>query len=196
MSTGAVKPGAGRAVTRRFAVDGLATPEPFAGRLPEVYAEGDLGGRFVAAFDDVLAPVFAVLDCLDAYWRPWLAPDDFVDWLAGWVGADGLAELPPRLRREAVAEAVRVHRLRGTPAGLTAQLRLLGVRAEVSDNGGAAWSATPGGALPGGPRQFLLVRVAPPRAGEGTAEELLRRVETLVAEHRPAHVAYRVELFA
>ncbi|MET9611342.1 phage tail protein [Kitasatospora indigofera] len=187
--TGPQRPGGGGA---RYAVDGLASPRPFAARLPEVYADGEFGGRFVAAFDDVLAPVFAVLDCLDAYWDPRLAPADFLAWLAGWVAADAMAGQPVERLRLAVGEAVRVHRLRGTVPGLTEQLRLLGVEAEVTDNGGAHWSATPNGPLPGSPRQSLLVRVAVP-AAEGDPTALLRRAEALVEEHRPAHVGYRVE---
>jgi len=42
--------------------------------------------RFCSAFDEVLAPVFATLDGLPAYLDPALASEDFLDWLADWVG--------------------------------------------------------------------------------------------------------------
>ena len=44
--------------------------------------------RFVSTFDTALAPVIATLDGLPGYVDPWLAPTDFLDWLAGWVGVE------------------------------------------------------------------------------------------------------------
>src|SRR4029453_7641000 len=69
----------------RATAAGLATPPPIGEHLPALFQEDEFAQRFVGALDEVLAPVFAVLDCLDAYLDPWLAPPDFVDWLADWV---------------------------------------------------------------------------------------------------------------
>ncbi|MGR4882456.1 phage tail protein [Streptomyces sp. LARHCF249] len=173
----------------RAAVPGLASPHPFAGRLPEVYAESDFAVRFTAAFDDLLAPVHVTLDCLDSYFDPRLAPVDFLDWLAGWVLAGDTAQLSEERRRTAVGEALTAHRRRGTLAGLTARLSLLGIDAEVRDSGGTAWSATPNGPLPGTARGPLVVR---PRLPEDPAG-CLRVVASVVDEHRPAHVPCLIE---
>ncbi|MFF4243645.1 phage tail protein [Streptomyces sp. NPDC001822] len=56
--------------------------------LPAVFADDDLAQRFVAGIDEVLAPLHNVLDCLDAYFTPSLAPADFTRWLGSWVGAE------------------------------------------------------------------------------------------------------------
>ncbi|GAA1214625.1 phage tail protein [Kitasatospora nipponensis] len=180
-----------RPAGRRYAVPGLATPHPLGERLPGPYADDDFTGRFVAAFDEVLAPVFCVLDCLDAYWNPALAPEDFLDWLAHWVAAD-LGDQPPAARRAAVASATDRHRLRGTARGLAEQVRaVLGGDPQVSESGGAAWSAEPGGPLPGSPQPWLRLRVRLSSTDRATVTRLLA---PLVEANRPAHVPWTVEL--
>ena len=104
----------------RAAVAGLPTPHPLAARLPAVFlddpspvATGGFTQRFVSAFDEVLAPVFATLDCFDAYLDPGLAPDDFVAWLAGWVALDLDDGWTPAQCRELVRGGCSPVRIRG-----------------------------------------------------------------------------------
>ncbi|MGW2874684.1 hypothetical protein ACWDCZ_41715, partial [Kitasatospora sp. NPDC001225] len=66
----------------RAAVPGLPSPHPIGELLPALFAEDDFAQRFTAGLDTVLAPVFATLDNLPAYFQPGLAPADFLDWLA------------------------------------------------------------------------------------------------------------------
>ncbi|MEU3573930.1 SDR family oxidoreductase, partial [Kitasatospora sp. NPDC036755] len=66
----------------RAAVPGLPSPYPIGRLLPAMYADDDFAQRFTAGLDTVLAPVFATLDNLPAYFQPGLAPADFLDWLA------------------------------------------------------------------------------------------------------------------
>ncbi|MGZ4674821.1 MAG: phage tail protein, partial [Ilumatobacteraceae bacterium] len=70
----------------RGSIDGMRSPVPIASLLPGIYHSDEFTNQFTGGFDDVLAPVSATLDCLDAYVDPWLAPEDFLEWLAGWVG--------------------------------------------------------------------------------------------------------------
>ena len=70
----------------RGTVDGLRSPVPIAGLLPGIYQDDQFTQDFTGGLDDVLAPVFATLDNIDAYVDPWLAPEDFLQWLAGWMG--------------------------------------------------------------------------------------------------------------
>ncbi|MGW1926113.1 phage tail protein [Streptomyces massasporeus] len=69
----------------------------------------------MSGLDVVLAPLFNVLDSLEAYFSPALAPADFVDYLATWVGAELDGDEPLALRRHAVASAVALHRARVSP---------------------------------------------------------------------------------
>lgn len=178
--------------SRRAAIPGLVSPAPFIDRLPAMYADSDFTQRFVAAFDDVLAPVFAVLDCLDAYLDPWLAPADFLAMLGRWTAADTDASQPdsPEGRR-LVAEASASHAARGTMRGLEERLRrVFGIDAEISDNGGVSWSTTAAGPLPGTDELYLRVRV---HSANGDALPL-RNIRTLIEDERPAHVPVRIEV--
>lgn len=173
----------------RVGVPGLPTPHPLADRLPAVYLEDGFVQRFTAALDEVLAPVFATLDGLSGYLDPWLAPADFVDWLANWVALDVDESWTPAQRRELIANAVELHRWRGTPRGLAAHVRLLtGSDAEVVDSGGCVSSDLPNGPLPGASPARVTLRV---RAADAVDEFRLRAA---VAAAVPAHVAVTVEV--
>ncbi|MFI2200188.1 phage tail protein [Streptomyces sp. NPDC020192] len=174
----------------RAAVPGLPSRHPIGGLLPALYADDDFAQRFTGGLDTVLAPVFAALDNLPAYLDPRVAPLDFVAWLASWVGSDDDPEWSADLRREAVVRAVELHRRRGTRRGLVERLRLtLGVNADVSGDGGAAWSRTPGADLPPAPSGAVLVRVWPGR--DPAVDE--HRVREVVRSLCPVHVPCRVE---
>ncbi|MGW0363046.1 phage tail protein [Streptomyces sp. NPDC002990] len=177
----------------RGALDGLPSPHPLGLALPAVYADDDLAQRFVTGLDSMLAPVFNVLDCLEAYFDPALAPADFVDWLADWVGAELGGDEPVEVRRHAVATATALHRRRGTRHGLAEAVRLcFGVLPEITESGGAAWSAKPLGPFPGAPRPALhvAVRLRAPRPGDR------HRLHAVVAAARPAHLPFTAEVLA
>src|SRR5262249_43431721 len=88
----------------------LGSPDPIVGMRPAVYQEDEFTGRFTAGLDEVIAPVLAALDCLDAYVDPTVSPPDFLDWLASWVGIRLHEAIPLARRRILVANAVRLHR--------------------------------------------------------------------------------------
>ncbi|WP_369776591.1 phage tail protein [Streptomyces sp. R33] len=180
-------------MSTRGSIDGLRSSAPLGEMLPAVFADDELAQRFVAGLDEVLAPILTVLDCLDSYFTPVLAPMDFTRWLGGWVGAetDG-TEAEDRLRA-AVSAAVYLHRVRGTRRGLSEAIRLaFGVEPEISESGGADWSARPLGPVPGEcrPRLRVVLRLPDPtRADE-------HRLDSLVAAARPAHMPYTVQVTA
>ncbi|AEW99546.1 phage tail protein I [Streptantibioticus cattleyicolor] len=175
----------------RAAVPGLPTPHPIGGLLPALYADDDFAQRFTAGLDTVLAPVFATLDNLPAYFQPRLAPPDFLAWLARWLGVEDDPSWPDEVRRTVVARAVELHRLRGTRRGLRELLRLaLGVGARITDGGGVYWSTTPGAPLPPAPSGELLVRVWPERVAEVDPAQVL----AVVRASCPVHLSCRVEV--
>jgi phage tail-like protein len=170
----------------RAALPGLATPYPIGAALPALYAEDDYVQRMTAALDEVLAPVFLTLDCLDGYLDPALAPEDVLDWLAGWVAVEPDERWTAAQRRAIVAAAVALHRRRGTLSGLARLLRTIAdPDVEVLDSGGCTWSETPDGPLPGSAGAQVMVRVA----WDGMDTEWLRAL-TLMAV--PAHVRVTV----
>ena len=175
----------------RGTVVGLASPRPMGPAMPALYQEDPFALGFLDALDTVLAPVMGTLDNLDTYFDPYLTPDDFLAWLATWVGVTVDDSWTIERRREAVARAVELYRLRGTATGLQEQIEIhTGGTVEIIENGGTAWSIDPGGELPGSPKPLVVVRVQvddPKSVDAG-------RIEALVAAAKPAHVEHRVEI--
>ena len=171
----------------------LANPFPMGARLPGLYHDDDFIQRFVSAFDEALAPAVAALDNQAAYLDPAVAPADFVEWLAGWVGVSLDENWPLERRRDLVARAAPLYRRRGTAGALAEQVALYaGVVPEVVETGGVAWSAEPGDTLPGSAEARLTVRVVGP---DPSAVDV-RRLEAIVAEAKPAHIPATVEVTA
>ncbi|CBG69872.1 phage tail protein [Streptomyces sp. LBUM 1478] len=177
----------------RGSIDGLGSSHPIGAMLPAVFADDDLAQRFVGGLDDVIAPILSVLDCLDSYFTPSLAPVDFTQWLAGWVGAETDGTEPEDRLRAAVAAATYLHRVRGTRRGLSEAVRLVfGVVPEITESGAASWDARPLGPVPGEarPRLHVTLRLPDPTS----ADE--HRLDSLVAAARPAHMPYTVQVTA
>jgi phage tail-like protein len=179
----------------RGAIEGLTTPHPLGLLLPGLYHDNDLAQRFSAALDTVIAPVLATLDSSDAYVDPRLAPLDFVEWLAEWVGVELDASWPEERQRALVARAAALFAWRGTIRGVTEAVAIYtGVEPEITETGGTAWirNPPPSGDIPGSPAAALRVRVRVPAGQAGTIDQA--RLDRLVAAAKPAHVAHRVEI--
>lgn len=175
----------------RGTVEGLPTPRPIADLLPASLQEDEFCVRMVKAFDEVLAPVFATLDCFDSYLNFQLAPPDFLDWLASWVGVDIDETWSQERRRNLLQQAAVLYRIRGTAPGLAAHLRLYtGAGPEIEDSGGCSWSQTADTPLPGSASPHLTVRL---HVEEGAG---VRRgtVSRIIDASRPAHVPFTLEL--
>jgi len=175
----------------RADVPGLSNPIPLVGLMPSIFQEDPFAQQFCHGLDDVLAPVFASLDCLDTYVDPDLAPEDFLDWLGTWVGVVLREDWPVERKRAVIARSVSLFRLRGTVAGLREELQLhTGGEVQINETGGAVWSQTPGAELPGEvvPRVAVRVIVDDP----ATVKEAW--VDDIVASSKPAHVAHQVEV--
>jgi phage tail-like protein len=169
----------------RAALQGMPVAHPIGDQLPAVYAEDDFAQRMTSALDDVLAPVFATLDCLPDYFDPILAPPDFVEWLAGWVAFSLDEGWTLAQRRALVANAVELHRLRGTARGLDAHVRLLSLGdVEIVETGSCTVSSQPRWTV-ASPEPHVEVRVTV--ADPSTIDEA--RLLAAIVEAAPAHVA-------
>jgi phage tail-like protein len=177
----------------RGAIEGLESPHPIGGFLPGVYHGDDFAQRFCGGLDCVLAPIFASIDAHDAYFDPSLAPEDFLQWLAGWVGVAVDQTWPLERQRELVAHSCELYSWRGTSRGIAAHLALYtGAVPEVADSGGSVWSPTPGGELPGRAAPSLTIRL---HAGDNPGIDL-RRVDGIVLAIKPAHIPHRIVVVA
>jgi phage tail-like protein len=157
--------------------------------MPGLYQEDELARALTAAFDGAYAPVLSTIDNLAAYLDPALTPDDFLDWLAGWVGILPDETWPIERRRALVSVASQVYGKRGTAAGLAMHLRLLTAgEVDVTDSGGASWANKPGSTPPGDGSYSVKVRVKPPKKETLDAA----RLDALVAAAKPAHLSHTV----
>jgi phage tail-like protein len=177
----------------RGMVPGLPSPFPMGTALPSIYQEDDFAMRFVSAFDEVLAPVITALDNVDAYLDPRTAPDDYLDWLAFWVGIELDETWPMERRRELVARAVDLYRWRGTVKGLAETVAIYtGTEPEILESGGMVWSTTPGTPFPGKAKPEITVRL---RVKDPSTMDM-PRLERLVEAAKPAHILAKVEVLA
>lgn len=174
----------------RLAIDGLSTGAPLLDGLPAVFHEDDLLGRMLEGYDEVLAPIHAVVRDLDAYFDPAICPTDFLEWLATWLGVELNARWPLQRRRELLRRAVEVHRMRGTAWGVSNAVELYtGIEPEIAENGAAVASAAPGGDLPGQRRLGLSVTVT-----TSSPDIEVDVVDRIVAATKPAHVPHQVSV--
>lgn len=174
-------------------IEGLASPHPLGFTLPPIFLGDSLAQRLTAGLDEVLAPVFSALDNLESYFNPTVAPMDFVEWLAGWVGIALDETWPEDRQRAMIRQAADLYARRGTVKGLVALLGLyVEGDIEVEETGGAAWSPTPGGPVPGQtvPSLKVRIRVADPSAVNRS------RVDAVVASAKPAHVPHEIEVLS
>lgn len=178
--------GNGHAPARRGMIEGLESPHPLGMLLPAVLQDDEFAQRLVAGLDGVVAPVFSTLDNIDTYFDPQLTPADFLPWLAGWLGAEIDPAWPEQRTRDLLSRIADLHSKRGTVAGLREAIALqTGSQPSVTDSGGASWSSVPGGEMPGFAEAVVTVRAKP----DGVDQS---RIEALVAEGTPAHVARHV----
>jgi phage tail-like protein len=169
----------------------LPTPKPLAELLPAVLQEDAFVGRFTAGLDDVLSPVFSILDCLDAYVDPAVCPADYLDWLAGWVGLVLDENWPVDRRRTLTSRAVGLYRTRGTAEALRAEVEVFtGGTVDVRDNGGTVVSDVPGAAFPDKEPPRIVVQVAV----DDPASVNVKTLDALVAAAKPAHVLHEIEV--
>jgi phage tail-like protein len=176
---------------KRGLVNSLASPHPLGQYLPSLYQEDDFAQRFLSAFDAALAPIFSTLDNMDAYLDPWLAPEDFLEWLGSWFGLTVDEAWSVERRRALVANAFEFYRMRGTSRGLKAHVEVFtGGTAEIVDTGGLATSISAGAPFPGSPNFAVLVRV---QVDDPTAINMVR-LEALVAAAKPAHLTHRIQV--
>jgi phage tail-like protein len=169
----------------------LPSPYPLIDYLPAVYADSQGAVRWTAGFDDVLASLINVIDCVHAYVDPLLAPEEFVRWLSSWFGVLLDESWPMTAQRAVVAEAVDLFRMRGTMAGLRRHLAVvLDGDVEIEESGGVSWSARPRPDVPDDGEHWVRV-VVRTREPSVISEEA---VAAVIRAAKPVHVAHTLEV--
>ena len=173
----------------RGTIGSLANPHPLADTLPAML-RGDAFARLLCAgFDDLLAPVVLDLDTFVDHLDPDTVPDDMLPWLATWLGLGIDSPSTQSPQRHELRATRSVNPVRGTRRSIElAVASTFGGTVEVVESGGARWSPTPGGNLPGQPEPGVTVTLVPPAGVEIDR----RRLDELVRSVTPAHVPYTV----
>lgn len=178
----------------RAGITGLPTPHGLMATLPGIYQGQPFLERWCAALDEVLAPVLCTLDNIPSYLDVTTTPDDFLPYLAYWIGLPLGPHQPPEAQRRVVKAATTEQGWQGTRRGLALVVEaVFGGTVTVVDTGGVSWSQEPGAGLPDGADDAspsLVVRVEVP----DTSAVDERRLEALVARLKPAHVSHRIEV--
>jgi len=177
----------------RAMISDLPSPYPLGDTLPALYAADDLAQSLCAAVDDVLAPIFGTLSALPAYLDPDTTPEDMLGWLGGWLGLTLDQHQPIPQQRAFIRSGIELYRWRGTARGIRdAVAAVFGATPLVLETGGSSFSEVPGGELPGQPSGRLVVRLPV----EDPEEFDVRRLESVVAAMKPAHVPHEVDVVA
>ncbi|MFT4295585.1 MAG: phage tail protein [Micropruina sp.] len=169
----------------RGTVPALASPHPLAATLPTMLREDPFTRDLCASFDELLAPVILDLDAFVAHLDPATAPDDMLVWLAQWLGLGVDPDVDPAPQRAELLVAGSVNAGRGTAASIQLAVEsVFGVPVEVVESGGARWSPTSGGALPGQPQPGITVTLRPP---DGVLLDAAR-LDAVIRSVTPAHI--------
>jgi phage tail-like protein len=171
--------------------EGLASPRPLGETLPALYLGDFFAQQLCESCDDLLAPIFATLDCFPAYLNPAITAEDMLDWLAGWIGLTIDGHVPVARKRQLIVAGAGLLPWRGTARGVRdAVSAAFGEEIQVVESGAVTWSTNADSEPGGGPVPALLVRVItdePDRIDR-------RRLDAVVELAKPAHVPHRVEV--
>jgi phage tail-like protein len=160
--------------------------------LPSIYAEEDFGMRFVGALEEILDPIIAVLDSLQAHFDPDMAPRNILDLLSAWLGVGFDESQPLSTRRERARQAAELGRRRGTVAGLELELALAfpNLPLRVEDQGGVVWSTDVTKPAESKPSSFIVYCDKP--IGPDQQAAVARCIEQV----KPVHTSYRLRVKA
>ncbi|KQC04770.1 MAG: hypothetical protein APR53_02875 [Methanoculleus sp. SDB] len=90
--------------------------------LPAVYQEDEVSSdfleRFLSLFESTWGEIDNEIDHLTRYFDPYGTPPEFLPWLGSWVALSMDEAWPETMQRWLIQNAVRLYKMRGTPAGL------------------------------------------------------------------------------
>jgi phage tail-like protein len=147
--------------------------------LPVIFHDGDFLGRFLMIFQSIWEPLEYRQDHMDLYFDARTCPPQFLMWLADWLGISVGQVMEEGRLRSLLGEAVELYRWRGTRYGLTRLIEVCtGLTPVIAE-------------APSNPA-VLHIRVTIPSDTRLDREA----IERLIREHKPAHTAYRLEVFS
>lgn len=172
-------------------VKDLQTPFPLIQAVPPMLAQDSFIQRMLPAFDEVLAPIISTLDCLDSYFDPAIAPEDFLHYLSTWVTSNAGNEFSIPGLRHGVATAVAMSGWRGTSSSLSERFFLYDLESiELQEGGGVTVSttATDPATWPDAAPMVATVTITPLKDSPNSVASITNLISYFV----PAHVQLNV----
>lgn len=177
-------------------------PDPFDGAVPFL-------GRFLLAFEKVLAELERTIDRLPSYFEPGAAPaeagrqapDEFLPWLAGCVALSVRQDWDNAQRRQFISRIVPLYRLRGTKAGLEELLSMYlpgpDITIKVKDDFpslqiGVTSRVGQDTYLPR--PHYFEVEIKFERPGDKPLSYRTQVARALIEQQKPAHTSYRLKI--
>lgn len=108
--------------------------------LPAIYRRSDAVGRNLVReltflFEHMFASIDGKVEDGHRFYDPYLAPEEFLTWLAGWTAFTLDLDWPEDKKRSLIKRAVDLYRTRGTRRGLALFLRLFtGHEPDITEN--------------------------------------------------------------
>lgn len=190
--------------------------------ITEVQAhEADQFRRFLFIFQHLMTTVTDKIDRIPTLTNPMLADPSFLPWISSWVNFALDESLPLHQQRELVRRSIRLHRTRGTRAGIEEMIRVLTSAPVVVTERRRPPTATLGVMTLAGGRTIeeRYLRGEPPghfivnpTRSDGTffvltledreafrarfgerAGAVLRRISDIVTNDKPAHVSFTIQ---
>ncbi|HEX6904126.1 MAG TPA: phage tail protein [Thermoanaerobaculia bacterium] len=178
--------------------------------LPALYSQGPeshLLGRFLLAFEQVFTGLGdpqepgleEMVDGIGRHFDPASAPEDFLDWLAGWVALSLRPDWDVDTRRRILAEIVPAYRWRGTPAGLKRVLKAFtGLEPRIQEQFGAlrVGESVVGETtlVGGGPPHYFAVEVFLPASAVKDLAREEAKLRAVIEAEKPAHTVYDLRI--
>ncbi|RPI79058.1 MAG: hypothetical protein EHM41_24185 [Chloroflexi bacterium] len=176
--------------------------------LPSIYEDDELMGRFLMLFESFLAPLDSQIKGQADYLDPFLAPVEFIPWLASWTDMKIDEELPPENKRSLLKVSASLLRARGTRKALKEYLEIYtGGKAEIrehfSQNFQLGKDAKLGQDIALGmdnvPQTFTVKLYLPPLPEELDEDERSRqmlnyerKMRAIIEAEKPIHTGYKL----
>jgi phage tail-like protein len=173
--------------------------------LPTVYQTDGVGGensflkRYMWIFHHLLDSVVEKIENLPNYFQPYKAPEDFLPWLASWMGLTLDENWPPLKKRQTLRDAAYLYSARGTRKCIETLIDLFtGVKPEVRENtwpykgfrvGISSIIGVDSVILPPMNLANCFMVYIPIRYGE-VSQEMLVKIHQIIQSEKPAHTAY------
>lgn len=170
--------------------------------LPVIYQEQPAVVLFVDALESMLiderpdsGSLAALISALPALMRPAETREEFLPWLARWIGLELPPDVPLDVQRALVQHAVPLYQRRGTPGALQQLLDIVtGARATVIEPETAGFrigAAIVGQTQIGRDRPHYFEVVIHAARGEST-KSLERLARAFIDLSKPAHTQYTI----